>query len=130
MIVVDASVLAPALADDTADGDAARAALSGQTLTAPEIIDLEVVSVLRRQVATDQLTVARAHLAMADLLDLPLRRVPHLRVIERCWDLRHNLTVYDASYVSLAELLDLVLVTGDRRLASAPGLRCTVKVVN
>lgn len=130
MIVVDASVLAPALADDTADGDAARAALAGQALTAPEIIDLEVVSVLRRQVTANQLKVARARLAVADLLDLPLLRVPHLRVIERCWDLRHNLTMYDASYVALAELLDLILVTGDLRLAKAPGLRCSVEVVS
>lgn len=129
MIVVDASVLAPALADDTADGDAARAALSGQTLTAPEVIDLEVVSVLRRQMSVDLLDVARARFAVADLLDLPLQRVPHLQVIERCWDLRHYLTVYDASYVALAELLDLILVTGDLRLAKAPGLRCSVEVV-
>ena len=105
------------------------AALSGQTLTAPEVIDLEVVSVLRRQVSVDLLDVARARFAVADLLDLPLQRVPHLQVIERCWDLRHNLTVYDASYVALAELLDLILVTGDLRLAKAPGLRCSVEVV-
>ena len=129
MIVVDASVLAPALSDDTADGDAARAALAGRTLSAPDVIDLEVLSVLRRHVATDQLGVPRARLAVADLLDLPLQRVPHLRVIDRCWDLRHNLTVYDAAYVALAELLDLVLVTGDLRLATAPGLRCSVEVV-
>lgn len=82
------------------------------------------------KVTANQLEVARARLGVADLVDLPLLRVPHLRVIERCWELRHNLTVYDASYVALAALLDLILVTGDVRLAKAPGLRCTVELVS
>ncbi len=67
---------------------------------------------------------------MADLVDLPLRRVPHRQLLGRCWQLRANLTVYDASYVALAELLDLVLVTGDVRRSKAPGLRCQVEVLS
>ena len=67
---------------------------------------------------------------MADLADLPLRRVAHRQLLGRCWQLRANLTVYDASYVALAELLDLVLVTGDVRLSKAPGLRCQVEVLS
>ncbi len=130
MLVVDASVLAPALADDTADGDVARGRLRGQTLIAPELIDLEVASVLRRQLLAGDLDDRRARLALTDLVDLPLRRVPHRRLLGRCWQLRQNLTVYDAAYVALAELLDLALVTGDTRLSNAPGLRCEVEVLS
>jgi predicted nucleic acid-binding protein len=129
VIVVDASVLAPALADDTSDGDAARACLRGHFLAAPELIDLEVASVWRRQVTAGQLEKRRADLAVADLLALPLKRIPHRQLITRCWELRENLTPYDASYVALAELLDAVLVTGDKRLSRSPGLDCRVQIV-
>ena len=129
MIVVDASVLAPALADDNSDGDAARSGLRGQALVAPELIDLEVASVWRRQVVAGQLEVRRADFAVADLLALPLQRIPHRQLITRCWELRQNLTPYDAAYVALAELLDVVLVTGDKRLSGSPGLRCRVEVI-
>ena len=129
MLVVDASVLAPALADDASAGDTARARLRGHGLIAPELIDLEVASVLRRQLLLGDLDARRAELALTDLIELPLGRVPHRRLLDRCWQLRHNLTVYDAAYVALAELLDLVLVTGDVRLSKAPGLRCQVEVL-
>jgi predicted nucleic acid-binding protein len=129
VLVVDASVLAPALADDTFDGDTARARLRGQALIAPELIDLEVASVLRRQLLAGDLDTRRAEQALADLVDLPMRRVPHRRLLGRCWELRENLSVYDAAYVALAELLDVVLVTGDVRLSRAPGLRCQVEVL-
>jgi predicted nucleic acid-binding protein len=129
VLVVDASVLAPALADDASDGDAARARLRGEALVAPELIDLEVASVLRRQLLAGDLDARRAELALTDLVDLPVRRVPHRRLLTRCWALRQNLTVYDAAYVALAELLDLVLVTADARLSKAPGLRCEVEVL-
>jgi predicted nucleic acid-binding protein len=92
VIVVDASVLAPALADDTSDGDAARLGLRGQALAAPELIDLEVVSVWRRQVMAGQLEARRAQLAMTDLLAIPLQRISHRNLIARCWELRQNLT--------------------------------------
>ena len=129
MIVVDASILAPALADDNSDGDAARAGLRGQALAAPELIDLEVASVWRRQVKAGQLEARRADLAVADLLALPLQRIAHRQLLTRCWELRENLTTYDAAYVALAELLDVVLVTGDKRLSRSPGLRCRVQVI-
>lgn len=125
MIVVDASVLAPALGDDAADGEAARARLRGEDLAAPEIIDLEVASVWRRTLTDDR----RASLALADLADLPLRRSPHLPLMSRCWELRHNLTPYDAAYVALAELLDVALVTADTRLSRASGIRCPVELL-
>lgn len=129
MIVVDASVLAPALADDTADGDDCRATIRGQALAAPHLIDLEVASVFRRLVMNGTLDERRAGLALTDLRVMPLQRVDHRRLLTRCWELRDNLTPYDAAYVALAEGLDAVLVTGDARLARAPGLRCRVDVV-
>ena len=129
MIVVDASALAPALADDSADGHRARAALRGQDLTAPELLDLEVTSVLRRQVAAGLLSGHRAEQALGDLLALPLRRVRHAPLLTRCWELRHNITMYDAAYVALAEVLGVVLLTSDVRLTKAPGTRCAMHLL-
>lgn len=129
MIVVDASVLAPALADDGADGDLARAHLRGQVLAAPGLIDLAVSSVLRRPVLSERLPVPRAQQALADLIALPLQRAPQLPLLARCWSLRDYLSVYGGSYVALAESLDCVLLTADASLSRAPGLRCVVEVV-
>lgn len=129
MIVVDASVLATALGDDGPDGDRARTRLRGERLSAPELVDLEVASVLRRQVQGGQVDIRRAALALTDLAAMPLRRAPHRPLLARCWELRDNLTIYDASYVALAEALDVTLLTGDRRLARAPGSRCRVEML-
>lgn len=129
MIVVDASALATALGDDGADGDAARARLRDQQLAAPELIDLEVASAFRRQLAVGQLDVRRAQLALRDLLDLPIQRAPHAPLLLRCWELRDNLTIYDAAYIALAEALETALLTADTRLARAPGIACPVEVL-
>lgn len=129
MLVVDASALAPALADDGADGDTARARLRGQSLVAPELVDLETTSVIRRQLRRGHLDARRAELALADLVSLPLQRAPHRPLLARCWELRQNLTVYDAAYVALAELLDVVLLTAETRLSSAPGVTCQLDVL-
>jgi predicted nucleic acid-binding protein len=129
VLVVDASALAPALADDGSDGDTARARLRGHVVVAPELIDLETTSVIRRQLQAGRLDDRRAELALADLVELPLRRAPHRPLLARCWELRQNVTVYDAAYVALAELLDVTLLTGDARLAGAPGLRCPVDLL-
>lgn len=129
MIVVDASVLAPALADDGADGDQARDRLQGEVLAAPELIDLEVASVLRRLVVAGGMPVRRAELALADLVALPLSRVAHRALLPRCWELRSNLTVYDAAYVALAERLSATLITADTRLSHAPGPRCHIETL-
>ena len=66
---------------------------------------------------------------MQDLETIPLRRAPHHRLLRRCWELRDNLTPYDASYVALAEALDTTLVTGDRRLARASGPQCRIELL-
>jgi predicted nucleic acid-binding protein len=129
VIVADASVLVVALADDDADGDHARTRLRGERLVLPELADLEVASVLRRQVRAGALDTRRAVLALGDLAMLPARRAPHRALLPRCWELRENLTVYDAAYVALAEAMSATLLTGDRRLAMAPGPRCPVEVL-
>lgn len=129
MIVVDASVIATGLADDGPDGDRIRATLRGQRLTAPQLIDLEVASVWRRLVVAGELDERRARFALDDLGAMPIERAPHTPLLERCWELRHDLTVYDAAYVALAELVRAPLLTGDERLAKAPGLPCEVEVL-
>jgi predicted nucleic acid-binding protein len=130
VLVVDASVIAVALADDDVDGDRARARLRGEQLAAPELVDLEVASVLRGQLRAGTLNRRRAELALSDLDAIPIQRAPHRPLLARCWQLRENLTVYDASYVALAEVLDADLLTGDRRLAAAPGPRCRIEVLD
>jgi predicted nucleic acid-binding protein len=127
VIVVDASVLVVALADDGQDGDNARLRLRGERLAAPELIDLEVASVLRRQLRQGDLNDRRASQALSDLTDLPLQRAPHRPLVERCWELRANLTIYDAAYVALAEALDTTLLTGDGRLSRSTGPRCKIE---
>jgi predicted nucleic acid-binding protein len=129
VLVVDASALVVALADDGRDGDLARERLRGESLAAPELVDLEVVSVLRKQLRVGALDARRADLALTDLADLPLRRAPHLPLLARCWELRDNLTIYDATYVALAEALDAPLVTADTRVARAPGTTCQIEVL-
>ncbi len=130
MIVVDASVLAPALGDDGQAGDAARSRLRAEVLTAPELIDLEVASVFRRQLAGGHLDERRAVLALQDLVELPLRRAPHRGLVPRCWELRATVTMVDAAYVALAEALDVVLLTADARLSRAPGIRCSIELLS
>jgi predicted nucleic acid-binding protein len=129
VIVVDASVLAPALADDGADGDRARVRLRGEQLVAPELVDLEVMSTLRRAVRAGRLDERRSGQALDDLAALPLRRVPHLPLLARAWELRDNLTAYDAAYVALAESLHALLLTADGGIEKASGVRCDVEVL-
>lgn len=129
VLVVDASVLAVAMSDDGSDGDAARDRLRGEDLFAPELLDLEVASVLRRQLMSGAIDARRAGLALTDLMAMPIQRAPHLALLGRAWELRENLTIYDAAYVALAEALQVHLLTGDKRLARAPGPRCHIEVL-
>jgi len=130
VIVVDASVLAPALADDGPQGDQARARLRGEELAAPELLDLEVVSVVRRAERSGLVDGRRAEQALTDLAALPLARVPHRPLLPRVWTLRANLTPYDAAYVAVAERLGAVLVTADARLSGASGPRCAFDLLS
>jgi predicted nucleic acid-binding protein len=129
VIVVDASVLAPALADDEGDGDLVRTRLHGEQLAAPELIDLEVISTLRRATRAGRLDNRRSSQALADLSALPLKRVPHLPLLARIWEHRENLTAYDAAYVALAETLGALLLTADGPLTRASGVRCEVELL-
>jgi predicted nucleic acid-binding protein len=129
VIVVDASVLAVTLGDDSIDGQLARRRLVDEILAAPELIDLEVTSVWRRQVAARLMAARRAAEAISDLVDLPLRGLPHRPLLGRIWQLRQVVTPYDAAYVALAEAVSVMLITADKRLARAPGLKCEVEVL-
>ncbi len=129
MIVVDASVLSPALADRGAHGRVARSRLLGERLAAPQLIDLQVVSVVRRALLARRLDARRASLALRDLADLPLHRAPHPPLLARVWELRDTVAAYDAAYVALAELLDATLLTADARLSRASGPRCPIELL-
>jgi predicted nucleic acid-binding protein len=130
VVVVDASVIAPALSvDEPVLVDHLRARLGRERLVAPALIDLEVASAWRGQIRAGRLSAGRAEAALSDLAGLPLERAPHGPLMGRIWALRDNLTVYDASYVALAESLDTILLTGDERLARAPGIECEVELL-
>ena len=129
MNVVDASVVFTVLADETDDGDRIRARLRGGGLTAPELVDVEVPAVLRRHVSAGLLSQERAEKALDDLGAMPIVRASHAPLLQRCWELRENVTPYDAVYVALAESLGVTLLTGDARLARAPGPRCEIEVL-
>lgn len=129
MLVVDASAIAPAIADGGADGDACRERIRGHALAAPDLLRVEVMSVLRRQLGAKSLTPAQASNALEDLLSLPLVVYPTAALLRRGWELCGNTTAYDSCYVALAEALDCPLLTADQRLAKAPGARCQFEIV-
>jgi len=130
VIVVDANVVCVALYDDGDAGRAVRTRLHEDDLIAPQLIDLEVVSTLRRRSQAGVLSVRRASEAVEDLTEMPIIRLPHAPLLPRCWELRSNLTTYDAAYVAAAEMLGVGLLTGDRRLARSPGPRCPIEVLD
>ncbi len=130
MIVVDASVLATALIDDGSAGDRVRTRLDAERLLlAPEIVDLEVAMAWRRQLRTGLIQADRAQQALDDLATLNLARAPHQPLMPRIWELRDNLTLYDAAYVALAEALEVKLLTADGRSTRAPSLRCELELL-
>lgn len=130
MIVVDASVLANVLGDDGADGHTARTALrSAGDFAAPDLIDVETVAVLRKRWLAGSISDARFETAITDLQEMDFERVPARRLMRRAFELRENVTAYDAAYVALAESLACELVTADRRLAAATGPRCSIRTV-
>jgi predicted nucleic acid-binding protein len=108
-------------------GDRARDRSRGERLCAPELLDLAVTSVLRRLLGTGGLDERRASMALRDLSDLDVARVSHRGLLARVWELPRTVAPYDAAYVALAELLGSMLVTADRRLAVAPGPRCSIE---
>ncbi len=129
MIVLDASIAATAVSNDDEPGARMRALLVGERAVAPELFDVEVLSAVRGGLRAGQITARRAQQALDELVLLPIQRVSHMRLLRRIWELRANVSVYDAAYVALAEAIEAPLVTADARLARAPGLRCEVRVV-
>jgi predicted nucleic acid-binding protein len=131
LIVVDASVLANAIGDDGADGRRTRQELrAADGLAAPDLVDVETVAVLRKRWLAGSLSDERFAAAIKDLQELDLDRYPALPLIGRAYELRANVTPYDATYVALAEMLGCELLTADRRLASAPGIRSPVRLAD
>jgi len=130
MIVVDASAVTELLLR-TPRGVRVEARLfrDGDTLHAPHVLDLEVVRALRRLTQGQVLSEKRAEEAIADLLVMDVLRHAHHVLVGRIWQLRANLTVYDAAYVALAEGLDATVVTCDGPLGAAPGHLARVEVV-
>ena len=130
MIVVDASVVASALIDSGPQGSIARSVLqSDPDIAAPDLMDVEAVSALRGHWLANRLVERRFRAAIDDLSDLPIVRHPVRPFLVRTFQLRANVTAYDALYVALAEALGSVLVTGDVRLAAAPGPTCEIRVI-
>ena len=125
MIVVDASAAVSALLN----AGPARQALAEEQLHAPHLIDSEVANALRRSVAVRRIEPGDAWTALDRWGRLGMSRYGVFPLLERVWELRENLSAYDASYVALAEALGCALLTADVRLGRAPGLRCPVTVV-
>lgn len=129
MIVLDASTMIEVLlVTPAAMGIEERLFSPGETLHIPHLLDLEVAQVLRRYCASGDMSVERAEEALSDLAVLDLNRYPHDLFLPRVWELRHNVTAYDAAYVALAEELSAPLLTRDRRLASSSGHHAVIEV--
>lgn len=130
MIVADPSIVVLALLGSSGAGARARERLrQDPDLHVPHLLDVEVTAALRRRVRLGQTDADTALEVLGDLADLAALRWDHEPLLPRIWELRENVTAYDACYVVLAEMLDAVLVTSDVRLAGAPGLRCAVDVL-
>jgi predicted nucleic acid-binding protein len=127
-LVVDASIIVAALVDSGSDGEWAVEELRREDLAAPHLMPVEAANILRRAVLTGDLSADVATLAHDDLIGLRVDFYPYEPLASRVWQLRDNLTTYDGWYVALAEALGVPLVTLDRRIAGAPGLRCEFRL--
>jgi predicted nucleic acid-binding protein len=125
-VVCDASALVAVLLDAGDDGQWVTVALGGAELIAPSLVGFETANIIRRHELAGLVSSDQAAQAHADLLELAIECWPHDLLARRVWELRHNLSIYDASYVALAEMVNATLVTLDERLANAPGISCTV----
>ncbi len=125
MIVLDASAALSGLLN----AGPARELMAGEQLHAPHLVDSEVASGLRRHVGTGLIPPTAGWVALDAWRRLGLRRYAVSGLFERIWNLRDNLSAYDAGYVALAESLGCSLVTADARISRAPGLQCLITVV-
>jgi predicted nucleic acid-binding protein len=127
-LVVDASMVVAALVDSGTDGRWAEALLTSGPLAAPHLLMVEAANILRRSAASGAISAEQASMAHADLLDLRVELFPYAPFAARIWELRENVTCYDAWYVAVAETFNAPLATLDARLANAPGPRCRFMV--
>ena len=127
-LVPDASVVAAALIDVGSAGEWAELVLLGGQLAAPHLLPVEVANILRRAGSHGRISMDAASLAHDELGALPVELFPYGPLAPRIWQLRENVTPYDAWYVALAESLQAELVTLDLRLSRAAGPRCRFRV--
>ena len=130
MIVLDASSVLEVLLRSQAGVEIEKRIFSPrENLFAPHLLDLEVLQVLRRYYAFGEIDSERGKEAIEDLNDLPIHRYGHDIFSHRIWELRHNMTAYDAAYIALAETLPAPLLTRDAHLASAPGHEALIELI-
>jgi predicted nucleic acid-binding protein len=125
-VVCDASALAALLLDAGADGEWVTQTIDSGPIAAPTLLPYETANVLRRHELAGQISSDQAAQAHADLLELEVELWPYDLLAARAWELRHNLSIYDATYVALAETTGLMFVTLDARIAKAPGVKCHI----
>jgi predicted nucleic acid-binding protein len=125
VIVTDASAAVSALLN----AGPARRTLGDEQLHVPHLIDSEIANAFRRQVAAQRLEPAAAWTALDRWRRLGMTRYPVVGLLDRVWELRENVSAYDASYIALAERLHCSLLTADARLSGAPGIRCSITIV-
>ena len=130
MIVVDASVVVEAVGGSSGRNLEALRRIAQDATLAPHVLDVEVVCALRGLLRRNEIPEPVARGALRHLAHLPIRRIPHEPLLQRCWELRDNLTVYDACYVALAEATGATLLTSDRRAAGAPGVQCEIELLH
>ena len=130
MIVIDASILANVVGDDSPVGDAARNRVAVAVhVAAPDLVDVETVAVLRKRWIAGTMPDRRFKSAVEDLVALPIIRYPTGPLLLRAYELRANITPYDATYVALAEGLSCTLLTANKRLARSPNITCQVDIL-
>jgi predicted nucleic acid-binding protein len=125
-VVCDASALVALLLDNGSAGQWVTETIAGSDLAAPSLVEFESANIIRRHELAGIVSADQAAQAHADLLDLTIEPWPYELLAARAWELRHNLSSYEASYVALAELIGAVFVTLDGRISGAPGLRCII----
>ena len=127
MLVVDASAIVDLVLEQPTNAALAARMATSEELHAPHLLDVEVLSVVRRLCKNGSLSTDAGTAAIHNFKHLPISRYPHEPFLDRIWELRESLTAYDAVYVALAEALDLTLVTSDAKLGRAHGHRATIE---
>lgn len=130
MIVLDASAAVELLLNTAAGRRIAARLTPGEVIHCPHLIDIEITQTLRRLVACAEITRDRATLALAHWSSIDIERYPHVPFLDRIWAMKENFSAYDAAYVALAEILRAPLITGDERLANAPGASARIECIS